>query len=175
MSSSLQPDFESLPQTQKGKVGEQLVDLHLFERGIIPYGPVFGAAHPFDRLCASRDKRDLFVVEVKSKARRTYYPDTGVNIAHYEGYMHIKATYQIPVFLYFVDEMLKKVYGGELAFLTRPTIIPHKGKVLKYPLRSNGIIYFPLVNMTTLAELDEVSAQRLKALSTRKYAYKVAG
>lgn len=174
MSSNLRPDFESLPQARKGKIGEQLVDLHLLNSGIVPYGPVVGAAHPFDRLCASRDKRNLFVVEVKTKARRTYYPDTGINESHYNDYIHVKEQHQIPVFLYFVDENMKQVYGGEIGFLARPATVLDRGRVLKYPLRQKGIIYFPLANMVKVCAIDDEAAMKLKALSTRNYAYPIA-
>lgn len=167
------PDFEAKPTTRKGKVGEGLVDAHLFGSGIVPYGPLLGRAHPFDRLCASQDKKDLFVVEVKSKARRNFYPDTGVDIRHYNDYMHIKEHYAIPVFIYFVDEMLKRVYGGEIGWLARPRTVIHNRKPLEYPLRQNGIIYFPLVNMTVLCPIEANAAEQLRALSTRKYDYKM--
>jgi hypothetical protein len=151
-----------------------LVDAHLFSGGIVPYGPLLGKAHPFDRLCASQDKKNLFIVEVKSKARRNYYPDTGVDVRHYEDYMHIKATYAIPVFIYFVDEMLMRVYGGEIGWLSCSRTVAHKGRQLNYPLRQGGIIYFPLEAMTTLCPIEADAAKQLKALSTRAYAYRKA-
>jgi len=67
---------------------------------------------------------------VKSKARRNYYPDTGVDVRHYDDYMHIKETYTIPVFIYFVDEMLKLIYGGEIGWLTQPRT--------RFAIKANG-------------------------------------
>ena len=70
-------NFDELPGTQKGRIGEIEVDKYLSSIGIIPYAPILSKAHPFDRLCASADKKKLFVAECKAKAARTYYPDTG--------------------------------------------------------------------------------------------------
>ena len=99
---------------EKGKLGEAIVDMYLMDRGVIPYKPVLEeAAHPFDRLCASRDKRRLFVVEVKAKPARYAYPDTGINISHWNDYTNIQDTYRIDVYIFFVDEERREVYGGE--------------------------------------------------------------
>jgi hypothetical protein len=156
---------------RKGAIGEQIVDLLLLQKNIIPYGALVNNAHPFDRMCASADKRNIFIVEVKTKARRTYYPDTGVDIRHYMGYRHVKATYNIPVYLIFVDEMLGKVYGGELAHLESPLSIAHRGKMLNYPLKQRGIIYFPLAHMKDISELTKETMEDLRALSSRRYEY----
>ncbi len=71
---------------QKGALGEQIVDRYLVEQGYIPYGSLIDGAHPFDRLCASRDKREVFIADVKSKACRLFYPDTGIGLRHYQEY-----------------------------------------------------------------------------------------
>ena len=152
---------------KKGKLGETIVDMYLMDRGVIPYQPVLeNVAHPFDRLCASRDKRRLFVVEVKAKPARYAYPDTGINISHWNDYTNIEDTYGIDVYIFFVDEERREVYGGRLDDLAKATIIEDQERTLHYPMRQNGIIYFPLANMKTVAKLEDEQVERLEALRT---------
>lgn len=163
--------FESKASTQKGRIGERIVDGLFGQYNIVPYAATTDGPHPFDRLCASSDKRRLFVVEVKSKARRNFYPDTGVDERHYHDYKHIKETYQVPVYLFFVDELQRKIYGGELDFLSAPRRIEYKGRTLEYPITKGGIVYFPLKAMRTIGVLNDEDAERLVGASSRNYEY----
>lgn len=156
---------------RKGEFGEGLVDKFLLSRGCIPYIPIADAAHPFDRLCATRNKHRIFVAEVKSKARRTYYPDTGIDVRHYEGYRQVREKHRLDVFLFFVDEHLKKIYGGWLHDLELPRTIDVRGNSTNYPLTHSGIIYFPLVAMQDICEFGDDSALLLRDLSERNYTY----
>lgn len=159
---------------KKGNVGEEIVNRWLIEHGYIPYMPMQLGAHPFDRLCASRDKRTIFVAEVKSKPRRVYYPDTGIDERHLKDYQFITDKYKLDVFIFFVDEDLKQIYGGKLATLCQPREVEHAGRILNYPLNYKGIVYFPLVAMTKIADLDDKQAEQLQELSTRKAEYRAA-
>lgn len=163
--------FEETQRYKKGEIGEQIVDSFLLSRGIIPYKPNAGKAHPFDRLCATKDKKKLYIVECKTKARRTYYPDTGIDIRHYNDYSHIRNIYGIDVWLFFVDEYLKQVYGNLLSELEQPATIIHKEKTINYPLTNNGIIYFPLRKMKKVCDINENTIDALASLSSRSYEY----
>lgn len=165
-------DFEL--QMKRGKVGEDIVGAYLKQQGYIPYKPdVQDKAHPFDFTCASPDKRTLFIADVKTKPRRLYYPDTGIDERHYADYQHISKTYQVDVFIFFVDEHEKRVYGNYLTLLAKPTNIEHKNRALIYPIREKGIIYFPLANMVQVATLNESQLAQIKQLKTlRTYEYK---
>lgn len=165
--------FNNLITTKKGNEGERIVDNLLLSKGYIPYAPNADVAHPFDRICASRDKRTMFVVEIKTKARRNYYPDTGIDVKSYKGYKHIMKKYRVEVALFFVDEMLGKIYGGKLSQIEKPHNVVHNGKTLKYPLFQNNIIYFPLERLTVYADLDSKDAELLMNLSSRNYDYNV--
>lgn len=156
---------------RKGSLGEAIVDDYLRSRGLVPYAPIGDGAHPFDRLCATKDKRRIFVCEVKTKARRTYYPDTGINETHFNDYMRVVSTHAISVWLLFADEHERRIYGGSIERLARERAVEHKGRVLMYPIRDRKIIYFPLCAMTDIAPLDEETAEELKKLSRRNYAY----
>jgi hypothetical protein len=99
------------PAVKKGELGESIVDDFLRGKRVIPYRPHYDGAHPFDRLCATADKRNVFIRD--------------------------------------------------------------DGRRISYPLRGQGIIYFPLDNMQHVAEIDSEQAQKLKDLSSRneKYVY----
>lgn len=156
---------------KKGDIGESIVDAYLKSRGLIPYAPVTPGAHPFDRLCATADKRRIFIAETKAKARRTYYPDTGINERNFNDYMRIIAAHGIAVWLMFVDEHEGRIYGGSLERLSRERVVTHKDKTLVYPIRSGGVIYFPLESMTHISDIPKNEAVKLKALSQRNYEY----
>ena len=141
---------------RKGQIGERIVDRWLIDRGFVPYHPIDGVAHPFDRLVASKDKSRLVVVEVKTKPRRYAYPDTGIDERHYQDYMNIWTRYRIPVFLAFVDEDMRKVYGATLKELVSP-----RGE---YPWHYRNIVYFPLSSMRDIAPLSDDDCTKLKAL-----------
>ncbi len=158
----------------KGDTGEKIVTEYLIKRGYIPYSPEPVGAHPFDRLCATPDKKHIFVAEIKSKPARTHYPDTGINISHYRDYENIQRAHNLVVFLFFVDEVSKQIYGNKLSTLVAPREIRHHGQTLKYPLQHNGIIYFPLEAMKLVGTLTDEQSEVLESLSTRNKAYIVS-
>lgn len=163
-------NWDEKPQVKKGKIGEALVDEYLRSKGIVPYIPKANGAHPFDRLCASADKKRLYVAEVKTKPRRKFYPDTGFNEKNFSDYVHISMTYNMDVFVYFVDEIKKEIYGGELfGKLNQPRQVKNSLEELNYPWRHNGIIYFPLEAMEHIAWLSDEEVKELIALRTTKY------
>lgn len=152
-------------------MGERLVDKFLADKGFISYSPKVEGAHPFDRLCASNDKRTVFVAEVKSKARRTFYPDTGIDKRHLCDYRGISNKYNMHVFIFFVDEGEKRIYGNWIHELMKPRDVQHKGRILKYPLEQGAIVFFPLEAMLDICAIDGVQANELRGLSQRNYQY----
>lgn len=158
-------------EVQLGDLGERLVDGHLKSKGAVVYKPD-GGPHPFDRLCATIDKRAVFVAEAKTKPARKHYPDTGFNVTQYVTYKFIEQKHRLRVFIHFVDHDAKQIYGGWLHKLEEPRSVTHKDRVIEYPLRQNGVIYFPLEAMQHIADLNEESVRRLSALSQRAADYK---
>jgi len=168
-------NWEDKKEVQKGDVGEIMVDNYLKEIGIIPYSSIVDKKHPFDRLCSTEDKRTLFIAEVKTKSRRTYYPDTGIDYRHYEQYKYIQTKYNIRIRLFFVDEHQKQIYGNYLDELEKEITIIHNNREIKYPLidikSKSPIIYFPLVYMKKIKDINDIESDMLKDLSTRNYKY----
>lgn len=151
--------------TKKGNIGERLVHSFLLNKKITPYVPISKQAHPFDSLCASQDKRRIFIVEVKTKEARKYYQDTGINVSHYNDYTYIQNKLQIPVWIFFVDADNKKIYGNKLSELEKPQTINKN----EYPLTQKGIIYFPLINTKTICELSDDDCDEIKRYDTKNY------
>lgn len=162
--------WEDKTQVKKGSIGERIVEEYLIKEGFVVYKPITDKAHGFDRL-ASRDKSHLIIVEVKSKARRNHYPDTGININQYQKYCETERRHRIPVFLFFVDEMIGTVYGNRLSALSTWGTIEVDGKEILYPIPDKGIIYFPLSKMITIGSLKDEEITQLKKYSTRSHEY----
>ena len=162
-----QINFNDKQTTRKGKLGESIVRKYMEDRGWIIYEPETDKPHAFDKV-AIKDKDKICLLEVKTKARRNFYNDTGIDIRHYLEYKNISEKYHLPIFLFFVDEMLGKVYGNKLSYLEEK-IKTSDGT--QYPLEQKGIIYFPLERMKPIAILDIKSVMEIKQLNTRNYEY----
>lgn len=158
-------NWRESPAFQKGLIGEDIVDKWLISRGWIPYRPVVNRAHPFDRIVASSDKKSIAIVEVKSKPARNNYPDTGINVSHYRNYCDSSRKHNLCVFLAFVDERRKEIYGEFLSVLQKPRTVSGNS----YPLEYGGIIYFPLCAMRTIAKLTEEQSNALADLRRSKH------
>ena len=166
-------NFNEKTTTKKGDIGENIVDNIMLKKGFIPYMPKEGTgAHPFDRLYATRDKKTIFILDIKAKAKRRYYPDTGIDLAHYRQYSHISDKYKIEVVILFVDEESLTVYGGKLINLEAETTITDKSRTLKYPMIVKNIIYFPIKNMIHVSGITQEEAKALKIMTTKKECYK---
>lgn len=170
-------NFKNTKMYKRGELGEEIVDSLILNKGkFIPYAPVLEDAHIFDRLVASRDKKRLMIVEIKTIDARDYYPDTGISIKHYEEYSLIQNEYNIDVWILFVDSKNKAIYGNTLKNLATETEVKHKGKTLLYPMIKPNftavggkIIYFPLTNTIQICELSEEQAEELKKLNNKGY------
>lgn len=159
--------FKDRKTTRKGKVGENIVRQYLEKRGWVIYEPQTDCAHAFDKV-AIKDKNKMALLEVKTKARRNFYPDTGIDIRHYMEYKTLSEKYNLPIFLFFVDEMMALIYGNKLSFLEE-RVKTNDG--IEYPLKQKGIIYFPLERMKKIAILDAKTVLSIKKLNTRSYEY----
>lgn len=144
---------------EKGCIGERIVDEWLVRIGYIPYRPMPGVAHPFDRLVASRDKKRIAVCEVKTKPRRNKYRDTGVDICNLRHYADIQEKHQLRVFIAFVDEVERQIYGNTLDELMKTRISENS----VYPKDFDGIRYFPLSAMIVISALTEEQCEELKS------------
>lgn len=153
-------------QVIKGTYGEELVRGYLESNGWIVYSPATQGAHAFDNLCV-KDKKNIVIAEIKTKARMTYYNATGFNIASFNEYKYIQDKYKLDVFVFFVDEFLKKIYGNKLSILEKS----YSAKDGEYPKRMKNIILFSLEIMKDVAIIKESDCEFLKKASSRNYDY----
>lgn len=155
--------WETKTTVKKGNIGEKIAQSYLERKGFIVYRPNTPGSHPFDNLCAN--DKNIFVAEIKTKEARKYYADTGVDIRHYDKYLYIKKTHNVKVYIIFVDAYNAKIYGNELNELIKPITVNGKN----YPSKEGGIIYFPLVNMITIANLTKEQCAEISGYNTKQY------
>lgn len=158
-------------EVKKGDLGEKIVRDWLHRNGLVVYEPVTDSAHAFDKL-VSRGKSTLVIVEVKTKPRRLYFPDTGIQLKHYNEYKRVSEKYNIPLCIFFVDEYLSEIYCGYLSELSANKQITHNGKSITYPLVKGGIIYFYQPTMRVIHKLAPEQVTEIKKHSSGNYKYK---
>lgn len=163
--------WEDRINVKKGNLGEKIVTDWLHKKGLIVYETITDAPHAFDKL-VSKGKDILVIAEVKTKPRRMYYPDTGIDIRHYNEYVEVSKKYNIPVCLFFVDEYLRQVYCGYLSELIKPKVVKFKNKELTYPLCLNNIIYFYQPDMTVIHQLSKAEVDEIKKYNSGSYNYR---
>lgn len=159
---------------KKGDIGEKIVDDYLRKKGLIIYKPISDNAHSFDRL-VSQGKNKFVIVEVKTKAKRNAFPDTGIDYRHYKEYKAVSNKHNMPVWLFFVDEMLGEVYGNDLEKLEAKTEIEHNSKKLAYPMvkeyKASTIIYFYQPSMKLISKLTKEDIEEIKKYASRNHVY----
>lgn len=160
-------EFEKLTTTQKGTYGENLVKKYLLNKGIICYKPE-GGAHDFDFLLSNRDK--MVIAEVKTKPRMfKKHPElnnwygTGVENKSIDLYKKKSKELGIPVYLYFVDEIERRIYGNDLSILEKDMMDSKPS----WNLPPSKI--FSLKNVETVAHIGKEDVEKIKKLSTGKY------
>ena len=162
-------NWEDKKQVKKGNIGEGIMQRYLEEKGYVLYNPTTPGVHTFDNL-AIKDKKNVVIAEAKTKARLTKYECTGIDIRHYEEYEYIRKKHRIPVFIFFIDEWLKEIYGNFLSLLTYERTINN----ITYPWYPpwGKQILFPMCNMRrNIYTLTTEEAEGIKKYNTRHYAY----
>lgn len=150
----------------KGDYGEILVKRFLEEKGYIVYQPGTMAPHPID-MFVCKDNANAFFCEVKTKPACRKYPETGIEFCQYERYRQLAEEIGLPVYLAFVDEDRKEIYGNYLHELDKPT--RYKGMDYPKTVGHKGgdklTRYFPLCNMLHLRYLNFLEINLLKSFT----------
>ena len=155
--------WEEKESVKKGNIGEELCRKYLEKKGYVIYQPTTEKAHSFDNLVI-KDKTKISIVEIKTKPRRLYYEDTGINFTHYKLYKEISKKHNLNLIILFVDEIEKKIYGNTLENLEKEVVDKNK-----YPLIHNNIIYFHLSNMKKVCTLTKQQCEQIKRYTNSKY------
>lgn len=161
--------WENKEQVKKGNIGELIVRKYLEKKGYIIYEPKTKGSHPFDKI-AIKDKKDMVIVEVKTKSRMNKFNATGFDTRSYKYYKSIRDKYNIPLYCFFVDEHLGNVYGNKLSVLEE-NYIDNKGDLYPNTKIVNNIILFSLEKMKTIHTLTNKQKENIKKHSTRNYEY----
>lgn len=168
--------FADREQSQKGYFAEAIVENWLSSKGYNVYTPSRqDRAHPFDMLCINSER--IFVADSKAKAKRKYYPDTGIDVRHYKKYCETRDKLHADAFLFFVDEEAGQIYGNFLRELEKPATATAKGKILNYPLierdwRGVETIYFHISKMIKVCDLTPEQVRELKSKTTKQDFYR---
>ena len=158
-------DWHKNPEVIKGDFGENIVQRFFEKQGYKVYKSVTDAPHPFDFICIKNN--ETFYFEVKTKARRNKYPDTGFNFNQYKVYKAISEKEGKPIYICFVDHVLKKIYGNFLNILDKERVCNGKKYPSNEPANNGTIIrYYPLEVMQDMGLLSDKTIQRLKSFST---------
>jgi len=152
--------WQDKTEVKRGNIGEKLVKDYLESLGCIIYEPVTDGSHLFDKLVL-HPTRKLFICEVKTKPARLKYPDTGVDIRHYNSYKSVMNNYKLDVLLVFVDDLNRSMYGNWLSELDKP--------FGDYPLKHKGIIYWHINTMRILRELTDSECRAIRLYYTGNY------
>jgi hypothetical protein len=162
------PNFEK--SLNKGKYGEKLVAEFLLKKGVYVYKSTIEGSHPMDFLALKDGK--LFPLDIKTKARRTHYKDTGINERNYIIYNCFAEQHSIDFWIIFVDEYEKRIYGNTLAELNKPFFKDGKNYPLIEKDKYNKMIrYWHIDKMLPFRNLTEEEVKKLKELSQRNYNY----
>ena len=167
------PSFEQA--LVKGAMGERIVRAVLEGAGWVVYQPMTEGAHAFDML-SIKDKDRAIAIDVKAKARMTYYHATGVNLKHFEQYKAFSERHNMPFWIIFVDEGMGAIYGNEIAELEQERR-SEDGRV--YPITKTDKYgkqqrLWALEGMRTIRTLSEEEINYLKHVSQRNYEYEQA-
>lgn len=163
-------DFNELTTTKKGTLGEAICRKHFEKKGLVVMLPVTEAAHAFDMM-VWEGKNNPIIVDIKTKASRLHYPDTGFDTPDLAKYMEVSEKHNMRVVIFFVDEVKREIYYAPLDELLEPVTIQHKGKELQYPMSKWGITFFPLQTMRKLCDLTDEQVKGLKELTNNNYDY----
>jgi len=154
--------WKDKPEVKKGDIGEDIIQEYLEEKGWKVYRPLTSGAHWFDML-ASKDKKEIIALDVKTKARFNYRACQGINKKSYLEYENLLDNIQVPFYLFFVDDKDGNVHFADLSGL--------KGKGFTLP-KCEHIIAWDLSDMKYLFNIGEEKINALSIFDKRNYKYK---
>lgn len=145
---------------KKGELGEKIITELLENKGWIVYTPFTkDKAHYFDIL-ATYEKEKVIAIDVKTKARLNKWAAQGINVTHYNQYLHFMNTNKVPFYLIFIDDKCGDVHLADLRNLKEP-IYPNK-----------KIIAWRLKDMKYVMNIGKDNISKLSQYDQRNYKYK---
>lgn len=168
-------NFRERETTRKGVIGESLIEKFFMELGYIIYKPINDGAHLIDYILVSPDKKTSIAVDIKTKPRRSRYPDTGIEQCHFEEYLEYSKRHNIKVLILFVDEEQGLIYGNSLDNLEKP--LEYNG--IQYPMVSRSSWggtqhYWCLRSMDIVGILEKEMINKIKEHTHKNRMYEPA-
>jgi hypothetical protein len=152
---------------KKGAIGEALIQSILEKRGWVVYKPITDGAHAFDML-SIRDKKAAVAIDVKTKPRLNKWNATGVNQSHFVEYQKFSQKHNMPFWIIFVDEGLRRIYGNDLEELEKPRRVDG----FSFPAIMDWqpqVRIWSLESMKIIGGIKEDLAEEISSFSQRNY------
>ena len=154
--------WQNKKQVKKGDIGQEIVVKILESEGLTTYEPKkTSGAHWFD-IIAARKKEQIFCIDVKTKARLNKWKAQGIDLKSSKEYISIIEKYNIPFWLFFVDDKNGDIHAANLKTLKNPL----------YPKK--GIIAWSLDQMHKVNKIKKEEIKKLSSFDTRNYKYNPA-
>ena len=150
-------------QVKKGDIGEEIIFKYLEENNYIVYPTISEGSHPFDGFAYKN--KELFMFDVKTKARMNKCNCTGFDYKHYKLYIQIAKKYNSPFYVYFVDDKNGNVHMADILKL-------EKVERTKMQYFTRSIIGWDLSLLDFLFKIGKDKIQKLTQFDTRKHKYK---
>ncbi len=146
-------DFNNLPTTKLGNIGEGFISEFCRAKKARSYGPSMDGSNPVDSFCINESLR-VFGIEVKTKARLSMENATGYDEDDHKKYLAM----DVPVYILFVDYLYRKIYGQWVKKLDK----------VKQSF-ADGLLIFPLEEMEIYRELTKDEIKELSEASNSNY------
>jgi hypothetical protein len=144
---------------KKGDLGESIIIDYLHEKGFVIYKPITNKPHWID-FFASRNKDEIYAIDVKTKSRLNKWDATGIDIKHYNDYIKLNEKTGIRLFLFFVDDKEGFIHCADIQNLKNGfNPAPH-------------IIAWYRKDMKLIGRIDKQYLKKLEKYDTRNYIYK---
>jgi len=152
-------NWQNLNTVKKGDIGEQIIIDYLDKKGFVIYAPFYSKPHWID-FFASRNKDEIYAIDVKTKSRLNKWDATGLDLQDYKDYLKLNQKTGIRVFLFFVDDKEGFIHCADIQNLKNGF----------YP--TPKIIAFYRKDMKLIGKIDDQYLKKLEKYDSRKYIYK---
>ncbi len=146
-------DWHERPEVKKGDTAEKVVKAWIQE-GLpeVSIYPAPDAPHRVDAILLNQRIGRAVWLEIKGRsAPRAAYPDFGLSERDYANYKALSSTSGLPLLLCFVEIAQALVHYHWFSWLDEPCVLTRMdtGRVLAYPRREGGFVYFTTRKMVT--------------------------
>jgi hypothetical protein len=148
---------------KKGDLGELIVTRWLEGIGHVVYRPFTrDKKHRFD-IMDMKNKANVIVIDVKTKAALNISKESGCNVASYNSYISFAQDHNFPFFLFFVDDKSGDVYSINIMEIGRGRVFTDRF--------GNHIMVWSYNAMEWHFNIGEEMIKELSKYDERSYTY----